>query len=239
MISAEDNAGPAPIPDDPDELAELIAESRRTYLQSQQKARMARAAVGMPPPELERTWAGIEGMLDRLADDIRQATAALTARCAQVIADTGELTARQAWHLLIAIGADEEALDGWREQPQGTTRLLTGYLSLGPGSPEDKLAGIAQSMGIGGGPGKTPRTRSLDRRSGRPVRTVSGRLPPTAPWPHRRRAAPRARVSPHGPGGEHDRGAHRGLQGHWRTSAPRSGRRARRTRRRPARGPGH
>jgi hypothetical protein len=90
---------------------------------------MARAAVEMPLPAPERTWAGIEGMLDRLADDIRQATAALTARCAQVIADTGELTARQAWHLLIAIGADAEALDGWREQPQGRARLLTGYLS--------------------------------------------------------------------------------------------------------------
>jgi len=145
----EPSHGPdeAPLPDDPAELAEI---ARRTYLEGQQLVRASRDAEdliqrrGGSAPGLAEGRSRMEGQLDAIADQVRQADAVVAARAA---ADGGRpLTTVQAAHFLAAISASDGALALYCEEPGEITAMLNRLLTTLDGAFETRLGLIATHL---------------------------------------------------------------------------------------------
>jgi hypothetical protein len=87
-----------------------------------------------------------EAELDKLIGIIRFGCARLMAWLAEQVANSRTLTAAQARIFLIATGVDDEAMNGWHENPALSAQNLLGRLKLGPGRPEEKLTMMARNM---------------------------------------------------------------------------------------------
>lgn len=141
MTEPEATPRRATLPDDPDELADLIAKGRTTILQLQNLARVfgpadtdTRGTLGDP--------AELEALADYLLVMQRAAMETLFAHCARA-PRAGELSPALVRHALVALNAEDTILARFGDHPEEMTHAIAAVMA-GPLPLDVKLARITR-----------------------------------------------------------------------------------------------